>query len=81
MKNYKDRPKYKKLLLHPFVLKYEREEVDVGAWYRSHLKNFNNSLTTTPNNNQVISLMCQYNGHALWVDTEDYDYFSKTESQ
>ncbi len=37
MKNYKDRPKYKKLLLHPFILKYEREEVDVGAWYRSHL--------------------------------------------
>ena len=53
MKNYKDRPKYKKLLLHPFILKYEREDVDVGAWYRSHLKNFNNAMTTTPNNNQV----------------------------
>ena len=53
MKNYKDRPKYKKLLLHPFVIKYEREEVDVGAWYRSHLKNFNNAQTTTPNNNQI----------------------------
>ena len=47
MKNYKDRPKYKKLLLHPFILKYEREDVDVGAWYRSHLKNFNWTTATT----------------------------------
>ncbi len=39
MKNYKDRPKYKKLLLHPFIQRYERERVDVGAWYRSHMKN------------------------------------------
>ena len=39
MKNYKDRPKYKKLLSHPFIQRYEKEEVDVGAWYRSHMKN------------------------------------------
>ena len=35
MKNYKDRPKYKKLLQHQFILKYEQESVDVGAWYKS----------------------------------------------
>ena len=40
MKNYKDRPKYKKLLQHPFIKRYEKEAVDVGAWYRSHMKNF-----------------------------------------
>uniref|UniRef100_A0A0K2T948 mitogen-activated protein kinase kinase n=1 Tax=Lepeophtheirus salmonis TaxID=72036 RepID=A0A0K2T948_LEPSM len=35
MKNYNDRPKYKKLLTHPFILKYEEMDVDVGAWYRN----------------------------------------------
>ena len=33
LKNHKDRPKYKKLLEHPFILKYRDMEVDVGAWY------------------------------------------------
>ena len=41
MKNYKDRPKYKKLLQHPFVLKYEQEPVDVGAWYKSSQRQLN----------------------------------------
>ncbi|QQP48742.1 Dual specificity mitogenactivated protein kinase kinase hemipterouslike [Caligus rogercresseyi] len=35
MKNFNDRPKYNKLLGHPFILKYEAQDVDVGAWYRS----------------------------------------------
>ena len=54
MKDYKDRPKYKKLLMHPFIKKYEKEEVDVGAWYRGVMASTNGSLTT-PNNNQLIS--------------------------
>ena len=33
MKNYKNRPKYKKLLEHPFIIKYRDTKVDVGAWY------------------------------------------------
>ena len=32
-KDYKKRPKYKKLLEHVFIKKYEREEVDVAAWF------------------------------------------------
>ena len=35
LKNHKDRPKYKKLLEHPFIVKYRDMEVDVGSWYRS----------------------------------------------
>ena len=52
MKDPKDRPKYKKLLMHSFIKKYEREEVDVGAWYRQVIAT--NGSLTTPNNNQVI---------------------------
>ena len=52
MKDPKDRPKYKKLLMHPFIKKYEREEVDVGAWYRQVIST--NGSLTTPNNNQLI---------------------------
>ena len=33
LKNYKIRPKYKKLLEHPFIVKYIDMKVDVGAWY------------------------------------------------
>ena len=33
LKNHKDRPKYKKLLEHPFILKSRESTVDVGAWY------------------------------------------------
>jgi len=33
LKNHKDRPKYKKLLEHPFIVKYRDMHVDVGAWY------------------------------------------------
>ncbi|CAG2201309.1 dual specificity mitogen-activated protein kinase kinase 7-like [Mytilus galloprovincialis] len=32
-KDYKKRPKYKKLLEHVFIKKYEREDVDVAAWF------------------------------------------------
>jgi len=32
-KNHKERPKYKKLLTHPFIVKYRELDVDVGAWY------------------------------------------------
>ena len=39
--------------MHPFIKKYEREDVDVGAWYRSVMISTNGSLTT-PNNNQLI---------------------------
>ena len=40
--------------MHPFIKKYEREEVDVGAWYRSVMIGTNGSSLTTPNNNQLI---------------------------
>ncbi|XP_049885342.1 dual specificity mitogen-activated protein kinase kinase 7-like isoform X5 [Pectinophora gossypiella] len=34
-KNYRQRPKYVKLLEHPFVVKSARSSVSVGAWYAS----------------------------------------------
>ena len=52
MKNYKDRPKYRKLLQHPFIQRYEKEVVDVGAWYRSHM---NTADGVSPNNNTAIA--------------------------
>ena len=34
LKNHKERPKYKKLLEHPFIVKYRSvEDREVGAWY------------------------------------------------
>jgi len=38
LKNYKERPKYKKLLCHPFIVKYRDLDVDVGAWYHQVAK-------------------------------------------
>ncbi|CAB3259258.1 unnamed protein product [Arctia plantaginis] len=34
-KNYRQRPKYPKLLEHPFVVKSARNSISVGAWYAS----------------------------------------------
>ncbi|KAG1653720.1 Dual specificity mitogen-activated protein kinase kinase 7 [Nymphon striatum] len=34
-KDYKKRPKYKKLLEHSFIRRYERTNVDVAAWFNS----------------------------------------------
>jgi len=34
-KDYKKRPKYKKLLEHAFIKKYDATDVDVAAWYAS----------------------------------------------
>ncbi|KAF2357169.1 Protein kinase domain [Trinorchestia longiramus] len=33
VKDYRQRPKYKKLLEYPFIKKYEKEEVDVVNWF------------------------------------------------
>nr|CAG4638542.1 EOG090X08J3 [Cyclestheria hislopi] len=43
-KNYKHRPKYKKLLEHSFIKKYETQAVDVGAWYTAVMKQIENNL-------------------------------------
>ncbi len=74
MKNYKDRPKYKKLLQHPFIQRYEEEEVNVGAWYRSHMENLEEAggasnanstpSITTPNNNTAVSTTTNTGIHA-----------------
>ncbi|XP_065570241.1 serine/threonine-protein kinase dst3-like isoform X2 [Artemia franciscana] len=37
IKNYKQRPKYKKLLEHPFIRRYEHADVDVTGWYQQVL--------------------------------------------
>ena len=42
-KNYKHRPKYKKLLEHPFIKKYEAMSVDVSVWYASVTKQIENN--------------------------------------
>ncbi|KAG8298690.1 Dual specificity mitogen-activated protein kinase kinase 7 [Homalodisca vitripennis] len=36
-KNYKNRPKYKELLEHPFLKLYEKENVNVAAWFAQTL--------------------------------------------
>ena len=33
IKDFKRRPKYKPLIIHPFVTHYETTPVDVAAWY------------------------------------------------
>lgn len=33
IKEYRQRPKYKKLLEYPFIKKYEQKKVDVAAWF------------------------------------------------
>ena len=42
-KNYKHRPKYKKLLEHPFIKKYEALNIDVSAWYSSVSRQIENN--------------------------------------
>jgi mitogen-activated protein kinase kinase 7 len=32
-KNYRERPKYRELLKHPFMKKYETANVNVAEWY------------------------------------------------
>jgi mitogen-activated protein kinase kinase 7 len=32
-KNYRERPKYRDLLKHPFMRKYETADVNVAEWY------------------------------------------------
>ena len=41
-KNYKHRPKHKKLLEHAFIKKYESQQVDVAAWYASVMRQMEN---------------------------------------
>ena len=41
------RPKYRELLKHPFILRYEEKQVDVGAWLdgvlaQAPIQNFDN---------------------------------------
>lgn len=38
-KDYSKRPKYRKLLEHPFIKRYETKEVDVAAWLASVMDN------------------------------------------
>ncbi|XP_065200843.1 dual specificity mitogen-activated protein kinase kinase 7-like [Planococcus citri] len=44
-KDYSHRPKYKELLEHPFLKRYELKNVDVAAWYA---KAVSNSTSNTP---------------------------------
>ncbi|XP_059352999.1 dual specificity mitogen-activated protein kinase kinase hemipterous-like isoform X1 [Daphnia carinata] len=37
-KNYKHRPKYKKLLEHPFIKKYEALPIEVSVWYQTVIR-------------------------------------------
>ena len=42
-KNYKYRPKYKKLLEHPFIKKYETLQIDVAVWYQTVIRQIENN--------------------------------------
>jgi len=33
-KDVTKRPKYRELLKHPFILRYEEKQVDVGSWLK-----------------------------------------------
>ncbi|CAG2179731.1 unnamed protein product, partial [Oppiella nova] len=37
-KDYKKRPKYRKLLEHQFIREYERKDVDVSNWFRDLMR-------------------------------------------
>lgn len=45
-KNYRKRPKYRKLLEDPFILKYERIDVDLISWYALTLSTNQVAATT-----------------------------------
>jgi serine/threonine protein kinase len=45
-KNYKDRPKYKDLFRHPFIIEYMNKNVDAKPWFDSCL-NYNNTTNNT----------------------------------
>ncbi|KAF4520283.1 hypothetical protein B566_EDAN010230 [Ephemera danica] len=55
-KNYRQRPKYRKLLEHPFIRKYESTQVDVASWFAVAMRlsevnlpvNTVNASTNTP---------------------------------
>lgn len=40
LKNPRDRPTYSQLLQHPWLVRYEVVEVDVGTWLTTRLKPF-----------------------------------------
>lgn len=47
-KNYKNRPKYRDLLDHPFLKLYERESVNVASWFGLTLSQIEPPAAVTP---------------------------------
>ncbi|PSN49922.1 hypothetical protein C0J52_07054 [Blattella germanica] len=47
-KNFKQRPKYKKLLEHPFMRKYETANVNVAEWYANAKQQFEINSCNSP---------------------------------
>ncbi|RXG56349.1 Dual specificity mitogen-activated protein kinase kinase 7 [Armadillidium vulgare] len=48
VKDYKHRPKYKKLLEYPFIKKYEKEKVDVSKWFKEVTRTIESRSKTWP---------------------------------
>ncbi|XP_075227600.1 dual specificity mitogen-activated protein kinase kinase 7-like [Lycorma delicatula] len=52
-KNYSHRPKYKKLLEHPWLRRFESEEVNVAEWYAQTTSQCDTKAPATPTNSQT----------------------------
>ncbi|CAH0385184.1 unnamed protein product [Bemisia tabaci] len=49
-KNFRERPKYNKLLEHPFLKRYETAPVDVSDWYAQAIRSSNSNNATNSSN-------------------------------
>nr|XP_027227146.1 dual specificity mitogen-activated protein kinase kinase 7-like [Penaeus vannamei]ALU86069.1 mitogen-activated protein kinase kinase 7 [Penaeus vannamei] len=48
IKEYRQRPKYKKLLDYPFIKKYESMKVDVSAWFKEVCRQTEDKVRSSP---------------------------------
>uniref|UniRef100_A0A0P5B026 Dual specificity mitogen-activated protein kinase kinase 7 n=1 Tax=Daphnia magna TaxID=35525 RepID=A0A0P5B026_9CRUS len=57
-KNYKHRPKYKKLLEHPFIKKYDALPIDVSVWYQTAIRQIESSQLVRQSPQRTSQRMC-----------------------
>ncbi|XP_068209008.1 LOW QUALITY PROTEIN: dual specificity mitogen-activated protein kinase kinase hemipterous-like [Palaemon carinicauda] len=55
IKEYRNRPKYKKLLDYPFIKKYEKEKVDVSAWFAEVCQVIESKVRNSPQRVSIFS--------------------------
>ncbi|XP_050734915.1 dual specificity mitogen-activated protein kinase kinase hemipterous-like isoform X3 [Eriocheir sinensis] len=55
IKEYRHRPKYKKLLDYPFIKKYEQKKVDVSAWFAEVCRVTDQKVRNSPQRVSIFS--------------------------